>query len=76
LAIPPLGRRPAERVQAGSRVDLNAGWIKDDDSDLKMLGLGLQYRLTPAATLSGRTGLAAADNLPQGMVRFGLKLSF
>lgn len=56
-------------------MDLDAGIVKDEDRG-KLLGFRLRYRLSESMSLTGQSGLGAADQSPQGVVTFGFRIEF
>jgi hypothetical protein len=78
--MPGFGSRPRngtkyQRYSLFEDMDLYAGIVKDEDLG-KLMGLQLRYHLSDAMSLTGRSGLGAIDQAPQGVVTFGLKFEF
>ena len=60
---------------ASQRMDLQAGLLKDD-SDVKLIGFGFNYHLTPSTRFSGQSGFGGAPYSPQETVAFGFRVNF
>jgi hypothetical protein len=69
------GRGIVRRRSLGPLFKYDAGLMKNM-FDGNVLGWGFQYNLSPSMSLSGQTGLGFADEGAQGMMSYGIKITF